>query len=438
VMNLEFGGMAESLQHLFQITKDYRYYNLGVWFEKPCFVGPMAQQHEILTGLHGNTHVPQAIGDAVRYEVDGNHESYLIASYFWDVITSTRSYATNGNTNYEHWQQPGLLSQELSYSNQETCVSYNMMKLTWHLLQWTGDSKYADFSHKLFWNGLMGTMDASGIGRLLYYTPLQSGAQKNFGSPDNAFWCCYGTGVENWSGLGAYIYFQDSAANIYVQNFIQSTLRVATNVQLVQTTMFPDSTNTTLSFQISNNGKFSGSLNVLIPSWIASAPQIWVNGKILQIQATPGQWAVIPPQSSTWNNNDTIVLNFPMSLYYQSMPDSANTVAILYGPVVLVGLTTDNCLGVNVTQNPPQRWLKRTTDSGGALRFETFGGVVPPIRFLPLSEITDMIYTVYFGNCPPPTESPAPGPFGEIPMFKGGCSACGNKATARAAKFQSN
>jgi len=429
VMNLEFGGMAESLHHLFTLTNDYRYYTLAVWFEKPCFVGPLAQQHEILTGLHGNTHVPQAIGDAQRYEVDGNHQSFIIATYFWDVITGTRSYATSGNTNYEHWQQPNQLAVELSSSNQETCVSYNMLKLSWHLLQWTGDSKYANFAHKIFWNGIMGTMDASGIGRLLYYTPLQTGSQKNFGSPDNSFWCCYGTGVENWSGMGAYIYYYDGNNNIYIHNFMQSTLRINAGVSLTQTTAFPDSTNTTFTFQIANQTKFAGSLNVIIPSWVSGAPQIWVNGKVLQITTTPGAWAVIPPQSSSWNNNDTIVINLPMSLYYVAMPDSPTMVALMYGPVTLVGLTTDNCLGINASQNPPANWLKRTTAAGGRLRFETFGSAVPPLRFLPLNEITDMVYTVYFGDCSPQNEVPLQGPFGRIPSFKGDCDKCGSKKT---------
>jgi len=429
-MNLEFGGMAESYHYLHIITKDYRYYTLAVWFEKPCFVGPLAQQHEIVTGLHGNTHLPQIIGDAVRYEVDGNHESFVIASYFWDMILATRTFSTGGNTNGEHWQLPGILSSELSSRNQETCVSYNMMKLSWHLLQWTGDSKYANFAHNLFWNGLMGTMDPSGIGRLLYYTPLQPGSFKAFGTPDNSFWCCYGTGVENWAGLGAYIYFQDPSGNVYVQNFIESTLRINAGVSLKQTTFFPDTTNTSLTFQIANGAKYSSpELNVLVPSWVASAPQIWVNGMLVSLATTPGKFVTIPSPHSSWNNNDSVVLSFPMALHFQSMPDSLTTVAIMYGPVVLVGLTTDNCLGINVTRNPPQNWLKRTTSAGGALRFMTFGTVVPPIRFMPLNEITDMLYTVYFDDCQPAPvgTTPAPGPMGEIPSQKGGCAKCGNK-----------
>jgi len=313
-------------------------------------------------------------------------------------------------------------------------VSYNMLKLSWHLLQWTGKSAYADFAHRIFWNGIMGTIDPSGMGRLLYYTPLQTGSQKNFGSPDNSFWCCYGTGVENWSGLGGYIYYQDTttlpvspSSAIYIHNFITSTLTISTGVALQQSTTFPDSNNTTFVFAIGGQGKFSSQVNILIPSWVVGMAQVWVNGKLLSITVTPGAWATVSSPMSTWMNKDTITVVLPMALYSVPMPDRASMVAIMYGPVVLVGLTTDNCLGIDVGQNPPTTWLRRTTPAGGPLRFQTFGTLVPPLRFLPLNEITDMVYTVYFDSCTPPLVAPKQSPVGEIPAFKGDCPRCKSK-----------
>jgi DUF1680 family protein len=123
VLNTEFGGMNEVLYRIFAITKQKKYYELGNLFEKPCFVGPLAIRQEELTGLHANTHVPIVIGDAFRYELDSDMTFGTVAGFFWELITTTRSYVTGGNSNYEHWQLPFELSAELSGTNQETCVS---------------------------------------------------------------------------------------------------------------------------------------------------------------------------------------------------------------------------------------------------------------------------------------------------------------------------
>ena len=44
-----------------------------------------------------------------------------------------------------------------SANTQETCTTYNMLKLARSLYRWTGDSKYADWYERGLLNGILGT-----------------------------------------------------------------------------------------------------------------------------------------------------------------------------------------------------------------------------------------------------------------------------------------
>jgi len=68
-----------------------------------------------------------------------------VAHFFWHQVTRTRSYSTGGTSNYEHWRtDPNVLSTELSPNSQESCCTYNLLKLTRHLFMWDPNAEYAD------------------------------------------------------------------------------------------------------------------------------------------------------------------------------------------------------------------------------------------------------------------------------------------------------
>ena len=66
-----------------------------------------------------------------------------------------------------------------------------------------------------------GTQDRNGM--LMYYVPLQPGMYKTFGTPFDAFWCCTGTGSEEYAKLNDSIYFHDNDS-VYVNLFLPSKL----------------------------------------------------------------------------------------------------------------------------------------------------------------------------------------------------------------------
>ena len=69
------------------------------------------------------------------------------------------------------------------------------------------DAKFFDYYERLLLNVRYGTQDRNGM--LMYYVPLQPGMYKTFGTPFDAFWCCTGTGSEEYAKLNDSIYFHD-------------------------------------------------------------------------------------------------------------------------------------------------------------------------------------------------------------------------------------
>src|SRR5271157_2801987 len=172
VLTTEYGGMGEVLSNLYAVTgKDY-YLEVAQRFDKKAFFDPLAAHRDELKGLHVNTHIPQVIAAARLYQLTGDRHYWNIADYFWNEVTTERSYCTGGTSNFETWgTEPGILSTQLSPQTTEDCCAYNMMKLTRHLFGWSPQARYMDYYERTLFNHRMGTIDPE-TGTTVYYLPL--------------------------------------------------------------------------------------------------------------------------------------------------------------------------------------------------------------------------------------------------------------------------
>ena len=127
----------------------------------------------------------------------------------------------------------------MSVSTAECCCSYNMLKLARHLYGWTGDPRYFDYYERALLNHRIGTIQPQ-TGHTQYYLSLTPGAWKTFNTEDQSFWCCTGTGVEEYSKLTDSIYWHDDDG-VYVNLFIPSELNwPERGFGLRQDTRFPE------------------------------------------------------------------------------------------------------------------------------------------------------------------------------------------------------
>src|ERR1039457_4597530 len=152
ILNTEYGGMNDVLYNLAAATGDEHWVQIGDRFTKKKFFNPLALRRDELRGLHVNTHIPQVIGAARRYELSSDMRFHDVADFFWYEVVTARSYATGGTSNGEGWlTQPRHLAQELvrSEATAECCCAYNMLKLTRQLYTWTGDPRYFDYYERV-------------------------------------------------------------------------------------------------------------------------------------------------------------------------------------------------------------------------------------------------------------------------------------------------
>jgi DUF1680 family protein len=305
--------------------------------------------------------------------------------------------------------QPRQLAAELkrSVDTAECCCAYNMLKLTRHLHGWTGDPRYFDYYERTLLNHRIGTIHPE-TGATQYYLSLTPGAWKTFGTEDQSFWCCTGTGVEEYSKLNDSIYWRD-ADGVFVNLFIPSELNWnEKGFRLRQETKFPEADSTALVVSVDRPMPLA--IRLRIPEWTGSRGSVKVNGKTLEASPSPGSYFTI---SRTWNDGDRVELELPMRLHIEAMADDPKIQAVMYGPLVLAGDLGSEGLseslivgpsGPEVRKHPievptfraasddPESWIK---PSGKPLTFHTTNQQ-RDITLAPLNSIFDKHYSVYW------------------------------------------
>lgn len=351
-LNEETGGMNDVLYQLYAITNDQRHLVLAHLFDKPCFLGLLAAQADSLSGFHANTHIPVVVGGQMRYEVTGDPLYKDIATFFLDVVNSSHSYATGGTSVSEFWYNPKRLAETLTTENEESCTTYNMLKVSRHLFRWTKEIAYADYYERALINGVLSIQRGRDPGVMIYMLPQGPGKSKavsyhGWGTQYDSFWCCYGTGIESFSKLGDSIYFEEKGSKpaLYVVQYIPSTFNWKSTGLTVALDLKPLSSsdqNLQISFSVSakTNGQ-SATVNVRIPSWTsANGGKATLNDKDLEL-APPGTFLSVTKQ---WVSGDHLTLQLPISLRTEAIkddrPEYASLQAVLFGPFLLAGLTT--------------------------------------------------------------------------------------------------
>jgi len=412
MLRTEYGGMNEVLVNLGALTKKSRYLETARLFEQPSILDPLAERRDELQGLHANTNVPKIIGAARMYEVTGDRRYKQIAEYFLEEVLTARNYVIGNTSLDEHWRTPpGELQGSLGWKNAECCVAYNLMKLQRLVFGWTGDARWMDAYERALFSCRLGTQNADGLKQ--YFFPLAAGYWRAYNSPEESFWCCTGTGAEEFAKFTDTIFFR-RGSDIYVNQFIASTLDWKEEGLLIeQVTQFPREHGTTLKIKTSR--PVARTIHVRIPGWTTDAAQVKINGGALEAVAGPGSYLAI---RRVWQDGDTIGISLPVDLRQEALPGDDSVTAVLYGPLVLAtelgpgpgeGPKTVIHSGDTAPDNlpspeplpktvagpgvGPDQWVQ--TESKSELRFNvaTEGA---KYKLMPMYQIRDQRYAVYW------------------------------------------
>jgi hypothetical protein len=221
----------------------------------------------------------------------------------------------------------------------ETCNTYNMLRLTEQLFTSRPGAAYADYYERALYNHILASINTERPG-FVYFTPIRPEHYRVYSQPDQCFWCCVGTGMENPGRYGEFIYAQ-ATNGLYVNLLIPSEITV-TNLGLTlrQETAFPEEPRTRLILKLKKSAEFT--LYVRHPGWVtADEFVVKVNGKPVVVSSKPSSYAELRRE---WRDGDRVEVELPMHTTVERLPDGSDWVAILRGPIVLASPAGTNDL----------------------------------------------------------------------------------------------
>ncbi len=336
MLDTEHGGMNEIFADAYQMTGDEKYLTAAKRFSHPMLLDAMAAGNDNLDNKHANTQVPKAVGFQRIAELT-HDEAYVKAGrFFWETVTGNRSLAFGGNSRREFFPSVASCPDFVEdVEGPETCNSYNMLKLTEDLFRVTPQARYADYYERTMFNHILSTQHPE-HGGYVYFTPARPRHYRVYSAPNQAMWCCVGSGMENHGKYNQFIYTHRNDS-LFVNLFVASELRWREKgVHMVQQTRFPDEETTTLTM---TGGKSKFTLMVRYPGWVKEgALKILVNGEPFVYDARPASYVGI---ERTWRKGDRVEIHLPMHTRVESMPNVPRYIALMHGPILL-GAKTGN------------------------------------------------------------------------------------------------
>lgn len=348
VLATEYGGMNDCLYELYKETGKIEFMMAAEKFDEVPLFDSIRKGNDVLDGKHANTTIPKFLGALNRYLTVGDDQVFYLeaAKKFFDIVTENHTYVTGGNSEWEHFGAPKILAAERTNCNCETCNTYNMLKLARGLFQVTQEKKYLDFYEGTFWNAIVSSQNPK-TGMSMYFQPMATGYFKVFSRPFDNFWCCTGTGMENFTKLNDSIYYKYEDT-IYIGMYISSRLvDDVMGVALKVTANLPEDNVVRVLVEKESEGETK--IAFRRPAWSKVAFSVTRKGKNLKTEEKDGFVYVSIEQGKT-----EIEAVFAPEIEVHPLPDNENMVAFTFGPLVLsAGLGTqemqESCTGVNVT-----------------------------------------------------------------------------------------
>ncbi|MBO6239610.1 MAG: glycoside hydrolase family 127 protein [Butyrivibrio sp.] len=344
VLGIEYGGMNDCLYELYEINKDLKNNggeeyepDFGEYFaaahsfdEIELFEDVLSGKSNVLNNMHANTMIPKFIGALARYEADRSEKRYLeYAESYWEMVVGKHTYVTGGNSENEHFGEDDVLDAERTNVNNETCNTYNMLKLSRRLFAATGKKKYLDYSEKTLINAIMASQNHES-GFTTYFQPMATGYFKVFNTLDGNFWCCTGTGYENFTKLQCGIYYR-TEGKLAVALYLASKLELEDYV-LIQECDLTKSDVVRINIEPKQGKTVKDDIYLRIPTWLNGKALIRVDNTSVVLRECEGFYII---KSEMISSGANIEVTLPMGTYYSGLVDNESSFAFCYGPFVL-------------------------------------------------------------------------------------------------------
>ena len=329
----EHGGMNEVLADAYAVTGEQKYLDCARRFSHRQLLVPLENGKDCLDNMHANTQIPKVVGYQRIAELAHDVQYHNASEYFWEIVTRQRSLALGGNSRREHFPTKETC---IDYINDidgpESCNTYNMLKLTEDLNRVKPNGMYGDFYETAMFNHILSAQHPQ-HGGYVYFTPARPRHYRNYSAPNEAMWCCVGTGMEDHGKYGQFVWTHDKGVKaendaLYVNLFVASELNWKDRKMVIrQQTAFPYAESSVVEVA---KGKGTFILKVRKPSWCEN---FTVKGVGFDADSYEENGFVCMKRK--WKKGDQVKISMPMHAYIKPMINVPQYVAIMYGPILL-------------------------------------------------------------------------------------------------------
>ena len=329
----EHGGMNEVLADAYAITGEQKYLDCARRFSHRMLLVPLENGKDSLDNMHANTQIPKVIGYQRIAELAHDVQYHNASEYFWEIVTRQRSLALGGNSRREHFPtKENCIDYINDIDGPESCNTYNMLKLTEDLNRVKPNGMYGDFYETAMFNHILSAQHPQ-HGGYVYFTPARPRHYRNYSAPNEAMWCCVGTGMEDHGKYGQFVWTHDKGVKaendaLYVNLFVASELNWKDRKMVIrQQTAFPYAESSVVEVA---KGKGTFILKVRKPSWCEN---FTVKGVGFDADSYEENGFVCMKRK--WKKGDQVKISMPMHAYIKPMINVPQYVAIMYGPILL-------------------------------------------------------------------------------------------------------
>ncbi len=298
------------------------------------------RQENNLPNWH-NVNIAQCFREPATYYLQSGKESDLRASYRnFELVKQKYGQVPGGMWGGDENSREGYTDPRQAV---ETCGMVEQMTSDQYLLQFSGDTKWADHCEEVAFNTFPAAFmpDYKSLRYLTAPNMVQSDQANHAPGIDNngpflmmnpfSSRCCQHNHAAGW------IYYAENAwmatpdnglaAQFYTEGKLKAKVGGGSDVEIITQTKYPFESR--IQMQVICAGQAEFPLYLRIPEW-CSNPQVQVNGRKLRIVGNTKGYLVL---NGFWKNGDKISLDLPMQVHLQEWKANKNSVSIGYGPL---------------------------------------------------------------------------------------------------------
>lgn len=329
-----------ALAHFFLDTRgDHEgRHGISFWPEGCQDVLPVTEQKTALNHAVRAQYMYTAMADAMIQSGSDLYNEVLLA--LWDSV-NTKTYAHGGVGVSDHHEGFGpdyYMPLDKAYCESCSSVANIMWNQRMNLL--FGDSRYADKMEHVLYNAMLSGINLDGD--LFFYTNVVTTAGRErvqwFGTA-----CCPPNLMRTILSLGGYIYVRkgdEIRMNLFIGNEADLTVSDG-DLKLKVETEFPWEGNVKVTVETEDTRNMA--LRLRVPSWATGANTVTVNGTQYAVAADADGYLTL---NRTWENGDTVEVNFPMEVQQipmvEGVEETENDTAFRRGPIVYTAESIDN------------------------------------------------------------------------------------------------